>query len=241
MSPQSIAKLNAINKTFYQKQADSFDSTRQHPWNGWQQLTPHLEHKPLAVLDLGCGNGRFEQFLVANNISLSSYTGMDLSAELLQRAASEQRNAVHERSFQQIDFTHAKQWPKPQKQFDLVVMLALLHHIPSRALRKQLIRYAASLLHPTGLLILSLWHYELDPRFVQKKVSWKHVPEIQPSELEPGDYLLNWQNDPQKLRYVHIVDQEETHDYIKSSGLRLLHEFRADGASNNLNHYLLLG
>lgn len=241
MTPQTIATLNKLNGDFYKQQAESFDATRQHPWNGWNTFIPYLAKKPLSVLDLGCGNGRFEQFLVAHNITLSSYMGMDLSAQLLERATSEKFDTEHVREFKQIDFANLESWPESQQKYDVVVMLALLHHIPSRSLRNKLVSRASTLVKQEGLLILSLWHYEVDSRFKQKIVPWKCMPEIDPNDLETGDHLLTWQNNPNKLRYVHVFDESETQAYIQSSGLRVLHEFRADGASNNLNHYLMLG
>lgn len=62
MNTQTIQRLNAINREFYQITAHEFDQTRGTAWPGWERLLPYLR-PPLTVLDVGCGNGRFGLFL----------------------------------------------------------------------------------------------------------------------------------------------------------------------------------
>jgi 2-polyprenyl-3-methyl-5-hydroxy-6-metoxy-1,4-benzoquinol methylase len=240
MSPQTIQSLNRLNVTFYARQAKSFDATRQNPWSGWEHFLPYLPKEPLSVLDVGCGNGRFEQFLVTHDIPISHYSGVDLSSELIQRAWGQNPHDLHTRTFKQLDICQPDSWSIFKQKYDVVALLALLHHIPSLFLRKKLLSRAAAALNPGGLLLLSLWHYEVDPRFSQKVMPWKLQPQIHPDDLEAGDYLLSWQNDPSKLRYAHVFQEHETLEYIQSSRLALVHEFHADGVSHNLNHYLML-
>ncbi len=66
--------LNDLNRSFYLNQCDSFSQTRQSPWTGWENCietflkfqTSCNAEENVRVLDLACGNLRFEDFLAQN-------------------------------------------------------------------------------------------------------------------------------------------------------------------------------
>ena len=75
MDNKTAHTLVKLNNAFYTQVHDSFSQTRQAPWNGWKRLVEEIpssfwNRSSLNVLDLACGNGRFEQFLT----SLHSHT-----------------------------------------------------------------------------------------------------------------------------------------------------------------------
>lgn len=90
------AFLNNLNQKFYEKTAEEFSKTRQSPWSGWYLLLDALNDFlvptsissgcPLSVLDLGCGNGRFEKFLRGNLPISFTGTGIDSDEALLKEA-----------------------------------------------------------------------------------------------------------------------------------------------------------
>lgn len=201
---------------------------------------PYFPQKAFDLLDVGCGNGRFERFLLQHTITLSSYTGLDASPVLLEIAQEHASALPHVSTYKPVDLTLQKSWPSISPDFDVVVMLAVLHHIPSHTLRLELIKHMASLLKPKGVLIISLWHYETDVRFQRKIIPWDQVPEIPRSELEVGDYVLSWNNDSDTMRYVHVFDQGEIEELVRSSGLHQIKAFWADGQNQRLNQYLVL-
>src|SRR5579859_6490384 len=99
MTSQTIRRLNRLNQQFYGQVAADFSQTREQPWSGWQQLIPLLQQKkPHSILDLGCGNGRFGEFL-QKHLSDFRYHGIDNNENLLQIAKSHLPNAT----FSQID------------------------------------------------------------------------------------------------------------------------------------------
>ncbi len=70
MDKTTIQTLCDINTRFYQSNAPSFSATRNAPWLGWKKCAHLFEEKVFAgtnpnvsVLDLACGNLRFEEFL----------------------------------------------------------------------------------------------------------------------------------------------------------------------------------
>lgn len=105
-SPQVIRKLNDLTSDFYAREAASFSATRQAPWHGWEKaweliaapdaaqdpLPSHAAHvsddgagdsgASLAVLDLGCGNLRFERFLAERANAPLRVTALDNCPDL---------------------------------------------------------------------------------------------------------------------------------------------------------------
>ena len=59
-------------------------------------------------------------------------------------------------------------------------------------------------------------------------------------QVEPGDYLLDWQRGGSGLRYCHLVDEPELIDLASQAGLRAEATFHDDGRNRNLNLFALL-
>lgn len=105
-SPHVIRKLNDLTSDFYAREAASFSATRQAPWHGWEKawelITAHdavqgpfPSHAarvpddsagdsgaPLTILDLGCGNLRFERFLAERTNAPLRVTALDNCPDL---------------------------------------------------------------------------------------------------------------------------------------------------------------
>ena len=95
---ESFARaLCQLNNRFYQEQAASFSNTRQAAWPGWERCLEHIadrfalntpaEHstkRPLSILDVACGNLRFEEFLT-RSLPQGSFavTALDTCDDLL--------------------------------------------------------------------------------------------------------------------------------------------------------------
>jgi SAM-dependent methyltransferase len=234
--PETRRRLNAINRSFYEVAANDFDQTRAAPWPGWERLLPHLR-LPLAVLDVGCGNGRFGLFLHDRLHPTASnpltYTGLDSSLPLLERA----RAALTDRvgltlHLHPHDLTEQPLHLPPQ---DVIALFGVLHHIPGAAERAHLLRSLAAALNPGGLLVLTVWRFLDFPRFRQRIIPWPE--DIQP---EPDDYLLDWRRGPYSLRYCHHTGDAELQALVAATNLIQIDTFRADGPQNRANLYLLL-
>lgn len=105
-SPHVIRKLNDLTSDFYTREAASFSATRQAPWHGWERAwklitahdavqNPFPSHAaripdddtgdsgaPLTILDLGCGNLRFERFLAERTNAPLRVTALDNCPDL---------------------------------------------------------------------------------------------------------------------------------------------------------------
>jgi SAM-dependent methyltransferase len=226
MDPNTIQRLNAINRAFYRTTADEFDQTRGKPWPGWERLLPHLE-SPLRVLDVGCGNGRLGLFL-RDHVGDLRYHGIDNNPALLAKA----RESLPEAIFEERDIVER---PPQQGSYDLVALFGVVHHIPGMAQRRDLLAMLAQRLNPGGILAFACWRfYEVD-RFRQRIVPWPD--EIQ---VEQHDYLLDWRRGEAALRYCHYVDDAEHAALVAATGLAEIETYRADGFSGTVNRYSLL-
>ncbi|WP_165247595.1 methyltransferase domain-containing protein [Adlercreutzia sp. ZJ141] len=71
MNEATIDALVALNERFYAAQAKSFSETRRTSWPGWEHCLPYVQNAAhqqesqrwCRLLDVACGNLRFEAFL----------------------------------------------------------------------------------------------------------------------------------------------------------------------------------
>lgn len=261
MNPETIKRLNALNHAFYAAVADDFDQTRGTAWPGWQRLLPHLP-MPLSVLDVGCGNGRFALFLHDNlvpadqqaittpsssiagllhthqhnhssNSALLTYHGVDSSAALLAHA-QDALTGKHD-----VDVTLESrdiiENPPDSGEYDLVVLLGVLHHIPGYTQRQAFMRKLAARVKPGGLLVFAAWRFYEYQRFRDRITAWP--PDLQ---IEPNDYLLDWRRGAVSLRYCHYTDDAEHEALVAATGFTEIETFRADGPGGTANRYSIL-
>jgi 2-polyprenyl-3-methyl-5-hydroxy-6-metoxy-1,4-benzoquinol methylase len=239
-------RLLELNRIFYARVAREFDRSRGGLPAGWELLAPYLppapENRPLSVLDAGCGNGRFARFLAGRG-GTYEYTGLDADATLLQSAAEQNQALAGVRSrFVQADLTEPG-WSQAvqaeEQPFDLVVCFAVLHHLPGLALRQRVLAELASLLAPSGVLILSNWQFLTSARFAGKIIGWETIG-LSAVDVEPGDALLPWHQGVEAVRYVHQMDEGEVDRLAAFAGLNVTAHFYADGKEGNLNLYSIL-
>lgn len=209
--------LLRLNRDFYLKTQLYFNISRQSPWPGWQKLLPYLRGRTSKVLDLGCGNGRFGIWL--SKYRKIDYTGLDNNQYLLD----------------QVPFGHkinqdiTKPWPI-KNQFGLIVLIAVIHHIPTRAARLKILLRAKKLLLPNGLLVFTVWHFNKLKRFQNQTIK----------KLPGNDYILDWRRGMTAKRYIHLFDDAEISWLIKKLKMKLLADYVADGRQGQSNRYLIL-
>jgi len=234
MDPETTQRLIALNHQFYQTFAAHFSATRQRLQPGVQRMLPSI----LAaghILDLGCGNGELARQLHQRGFQ-GSYLGLDFSAGLLAEAAGD-LPAEHFR-FLQAELA-SPPWLHPSEPpFDLALAFAALHHLPGAALRQRVVVEIRRLLAPDGRFIHSNWQFLNSPRLVKRIQPWSAAG-IDESQLEAGDYLLDWRQGGQGLRYVHHFSEEELGELAQQSGFTVVESFFSDGEGGKLGLYQL--
>ena len=229
MDDTTIARLNALNRAFYETTAADFDQTRATPWPGWDALLPYLA-APLSVLDVACGNGRIGRFLFEHLGTNVTYHGEDSNPALLARACT--GLAGYDAHLEQRD---VRGEPRPEGTYDLVALFGMLHHIPGHMQRQAFLCALAGRVAPGGLLIFAAWRFYEYERFRQRILPWP--PDL---VVEPGDYLLDWRRGARAPRYCHYVDDAAHAVLVAATGLRELATYRADGDTGDLNRYSIL-
>jgi tRNA (uracil-5-)-methyltransferase TRM9 len=231
MDDETIHRLNQINQDFYRITANSFDQSRQHAWPGWEALLEYLK-PPLNVLDVGCGNGRFGLFLVEYLGTDIRYHGIDNSPRLLERANQALTAVLPNLRLEERDIVEN---PPDEGQYDLVALFGVLHHIPGFERRQALMRVLAEQVAPGGLLAFACWRFYEYERFRRRIIPWS--PGLQ---VEPNDFLLDWQRGEPAVRYCHYVDDAEHAALVAGTGLTEITTYRADGDTGDVNRYSIL-
>ncbi len=247
MDTNIVNQLNQVNTDFYNTIATDFDESRQYFWYGWEKIPPLLDtFQDIRVADIGCGNGRFGQFLQEKCQELKfSYTGIDANQTLLDFSQETLEGKIPALHLQQTDVITELQnnidFLKDQE-FQLVTSFGFFHHIPSYEIRLKLLKYLLSKITPDGYLIISFWQFMKFERF-KKKIADEHTlitHNINPKNLEKNDYILDWNRGQTALRYCHFIDETEQNNLISDSRAQLIKTYPADGKEGSVNQYVIL-
>lgn len=225
-------RLLDLNRAFYRQFARAFADSRSVSQASILQVLAHVEDG-MRVLDVGCGDGRVARALEQMGRTVA-YTGIDSSPEFI--ALAQERGTTLARvtaTFALGDIAQPDWMADLSDGFDLILALAVLHHIPGDDLRRDLMRQMAALLRPAGYLIVSTWQFLHSERLRRKIVPWETIG-LAASQVEPGDHLLDWRRGGVGLRYCHLIDEVELASLCTDAGLTLEETFRAD---NDLNLY----
>ena len=251
MDTGTVRKLIALNNRFYAEHATSFSATRSAPWAGWERLADELrelgwvaneDDNTRSVLDLACGNLRFERFLVDAFPKVTwRFTAVDSCPAL---AGDIDISGL---SFRQRDILAAlvddpRPVMLPEHACDLTVCFGFMHHVPSAALRRRVLDALIEATAPGGFIALSFWQFMDDNRLAAKALHAGVPASITAAELDANDHFLGWQDDARPLRYCHHFDETEIDELVNTANPRTREVARwsADGGSGTLNRYLLL-
>ena len=245
MNREIINTLNHLNATFYHENSESFDRTRQSAWPGWERVVKELKSNDdldvFRLLDVACGNMRFEKYLLeclpdiklqaicvdscdelAISIDGCEYRNCDIVCDL---ASGASLNGC---------------W---DCDYHMVVSFGFFHHVPSGKLRLRLLEELVAATKPNGLVAISLWRFADNEKVRAKaeRTTAEARAALSLAELEDGDYLLGWNDVPGAYRYCHSFADSEIESLIAgvASNVRLADRFKADGRSGDSNEYLV--
>jgi SAM-dependent methyltransferase len=235
-----VDQLLALNKRFYQTFAEQFAETRGRLQPGVSKTIADF-HPKTAVMDLGCGIGE-----VANQLFRRGhegyYLGLDFSTEMLSIARGRcEHPSAH---FYQSDFADPSwagkllEFAQPLRvtTFDRIIAFATLHHLPSKSLRLRVLTQLRDFLAQGGRLIHSNWNFMDSPRLRARIVPWS-VIDLDESDVEIGDYLLDWRRGGYGLRYVHHFSEGELQELADNTGFQVAKTYYSDGEGGRLGLY----
>jgi hypothetical protein len=99
-----------------------------------------------------------------------------------------------------------------------------------------MLKSASNLLAEGGILTLSVWNFLASPRLSKRIVPWSVVKLVE-TEIDQGDYLLDWRRGGYGLRYVHHFTGPALRRLAQEAGYYISDEFLADGESGHLGRY----
>ncbi len=232
MNLSTAERLLALNSDFYNHFGDQFSATRQRLQPGVKKIIETIQ-SDVSVLDLGCGNGHFLRELFGRGHK-ATLLGVDFSLPLLRDAESTLGVSFREVNLTQLagicnQLLVAGRW-------SLVTAFATLHHIPSVEMRLDILRTVRKLMKDDGKFILSNWQFLNSAKLRSRIQPWDRVG-INESDLDEGDYLLDWRSGGEGLRYAHQFSAAELSGLANQAGMRVIDSFLSDGDGGNLGLY----
>lgn len=244
MDPETTRRLIELNRGFYEEFGAAFAATRRRIQDGVRRALALLPDSPgERWLDLGCGSGSLAvEWLAAGR--QSQYHGLDFSSALLAeaRAAVQGLPGAQRIAFSQADLGSPGWADGIAGGARGALAFAVLHHLPSQALRERLLAEVNRLLTPGGWFVHSVWQFQHSPRLAARVQPWS-LAGIAESALEPGDTLLDWRHSPPGqagrtgLRYVHLFSPAELSGLAARCGFQVRQEYESDGQGGRLGLY----
>lgn len=224
--------LVELNRRFYAEFGKNFSATRQRIQPGARNIISRLEGNE-RILDLGCGNGELARALARGGFH-GEYLGLDFSLPLLQDAESQP--GAFPVYFRAVDLTSPDWALITTDNWSLITAFAVLHHIPSRELRLNILRQVHHLLAPGGRFVHSNWQF-LNSETLKRRIQpWETVG-LSAADVDQGDYLLDWRAGGSGLRYAHHFSAEELAQLAAETGFSVEESFLSDGENGRLGLY----
>lgn len=204
-------------KQDYNTIAEEFSVTRNRPWHEFELFKKIVEESgPSArILDVGCGNGR-----LASALKHSQYIGIDNSRKLLKLAR--EKNPTF--SFKYGDILKI---PFQNHSFEIVFAVAVLHHVPSRALQLTALKELKRVTKLGGKVIITVWNlwqpkYE---KYIDRKTHESFIP---------------WGVYKKTERYYHAFTAQEIEELIKRAGFNVLKKVTLGTDNCDANNFVFV-
>ena len=192
--------------------AESFDTTRNRPWEYCLQFIGSLK-KTDIVADLGCGNGR-HLFPCAEHCSF--VYGIDISSKLLRIVEKK----IQTKSLHNVSLIHADlvSLPFTDKSLSVVLCIASLHNIQGKINRRAALTEIARVLKPQGTALISVWSRWQD-KFYKQFLSQSIL-----HPLTVGDIDIYWkQHNLSVPRFYHLYSRGEFYRDLEGANLHIEH------------------
>lgn len=219
MNKETAKQLLRKVKEDYYKIADKFDQTRQHDWKEFDLFLKYIKNGR-KIADLGCGNGRFYNFIKKHR--KIEYTGIDNNEKLLEKAQ------IRYKKDQSAKFIKGDLLKISLKKssIDIAIAIASFHHLPSLELRKKSLHEIHRILKNKGTFIISVWNL-----FQQKykKHIWRaRIRRILSfGKYDWHDTLIPWEKSNTN-RYYYAFKGKELEKLLKENGFRIIEKFNGN-------------
>jgi len=238
MDHKTASRMSELTRQFYERVSASFSETRERPWAGWEALEKVVgtgTGEGLRLLDVACGNLRYERFLEGRVQGLEAWC-LDACPDLVGMCPCEAAD-VH---FLESDLARvllddgADLGAEVPHDFDRCVSFGFAHHLPLLTQRQNLLSLLVERTRPGGLVCVTFWQFMRDERIMRKAVPV--------AGGGPYDFLLGWQSEAGVARFCPHATDEEIDALVQGLRGRVLEvaRFSEDGRGHDLNRYLVL-
>jgi tRNA (uracil-5-)-methyltransferase TRM9 len=248
MDKQTEKNLLDLVKRNYEEIAEDFDITRKKQlWPELIKLADMVKDGD-RVLDVGCGNGRLAE---AFNDKKIKYLGVDNSDKLISAAKNQFLDSCLHRNdgketvvyncnssceFKNADILELDKLP--EKDFDYIFCVAVLHHLPSEDLRIKALGQMKNKLKPGGKIVLTAWNLWSRPKFRKLILKYALLKIIGLNKMDFGDILFAWKNNKGEIisqRYYHAFLKNELNNLVVRAELKIEKSYQ-----DKYNYYLIL-
>ncbi|OGD38742.1 hypothetical protein A2907_01575, partial [Candidatus Azambacteria bacterium RIFCSPLOWO2_01_FULL_37_9] len=232
MEKETVKYLIKKTLSNYSSIAADFDRTRGFSWRIMQEFAKFVKPGDV-VLDFGCGNGRLLDSLEIENIV---YKGVDPVPEFINIARQKYQDVTafdqsarglaiktkRSMEFKVMDFdVDDFKIDFPDKYFNHIFAIAVFHHLPSRELRKNVLKEFKRILKDDGCIFISVWNlwqgkhlFEI-LKFFLMKISGKIIggrflrgwyDGVSVADLDSGDLFIDYTTTDKNIvvrRYHH--------------------------------------
>lgn len=232
MNDKNYQKIIKINSDIYENAANSFSDTRKYIWEKTLNNIFKQIKSGSKILDLGCGNARLYQKLAPFKID---YLGIDQSKNLIKIA----KNKYPKTNFICTDIYNLKLNFK----FDYIFILAVLHHIPKKIDRINILKNLKSALNKNGQIVISVWnrwqtkyqkYFYHKKSYLNNKILKKYnLNDYFFKDLNKKDLLIPWK-DTSYIRYVFAYNLKSLKDDLQKAGFKITSLYYAN--KNNITN-----
>ena len=127
----------------------------------------------------------------------------------------------------------------PEKDFDYVFCVAMLHHLPGQDSRVRALELMRDKLKPDGKIIITVWNLWQQTKFRRLILKFALLKILAKNKMDLGDILFDWKNktgEEISQRYYHAFTKRELKKIAVMAGLKIEKLYK-----DRYNYYAILG
>lgn len=214
MKKETADKILVETEAGYDLISGKFSATRKHFWRGLEFIGDYIKDGD-KILDFGCGNGRLLELFEGKKIN---YTGVDVSEKLIEIA----KNKYPDENIKFQKITSQASLALPDNYFNAVYSIAVFHHLPSRDLRKEIVKEIYRTLKPGGRVVVTAWNLWQKKYFQNLLSNWLGKLKGE-SNLDWNDGYISFTDNQGRVfqRYHHAFTKGELRRIFAEAGFEV--------------------
>jgi ubiquinone/menaquinone biosynthesis C-methylase UbiE len=194
----------------YESIAQQFDASRFALWDEVVHFLDSFDAKSI-ILDVGCGNGKY----ITHRLHDCTVVACDSSASLLHIAKTNTSNRSTKSYNAEFVCASGLKLPYKNNAYDIVISIAVLHHIASHERRAQFVYELIRCVRVGGQVCITVWADEQ-----QKKNKWQRIHDDDtdyyvPFDKRNGEVIMRYYHFFTKKEFVELISLFHKHIHIK--------------------------